>query len=289
MADSPEEIVDAALSVLDEHLHLSEVEGPSTHIAIHPRALEDESVPEALGRYFVGLVAGIVQEDVSLGEELLAIEPDSAAEVRLQINKTIGRDNNFPNKRRRHFRDRVRNPYIAEVMAHALMVLRSRGDTACLLGPPVALKNPHADPRKQGMDLIGIYDGGGLPAAVIGEAKASRKYGPRRLKEAAKFFADIEAGKRGVEIRTELGSLKLALDRDMRRGIGDGFWRQRCAYVPIIAFEEPIDETKDNGDLDGLRPDPADIRLIALEISPFYSFFDQVADQIRRATEELLA
>jgi hypothetical protein len=251
--------------------------------------LENEAVPDALGRYFVGVIAGIVEEDVSLGEDLFATEPDSAAEVRLQINRIVGRDNSFPNKKRRHFRDRVRNPYIAEVMAHALVVLRSRGHTACLLGPPLALKNPHVDPRRQGMDLIGIYDGDGLPAAVIGEAKASRRYGVRRLQEAANFFSDIEAGKRGAEIRTELGALRFALSDEMRREVGDGFWRRRCAYVPIIVFEDPIGEVEDNDDLDGLRPEPEDIRLVALELPSFLSFFDLVADQIRQATEELLA
>jgi hypothetical protein len=285
---APQEIIEEALCVLDEHLHLSEVEGPTTHVAVRASDLENPAVPPALGRYFVGVVAGVVDEDASLSEELLATEPDSVAEVRSQIERMIGPDNNFLDKPSRRFRDRVRNPYIAEIIAHALIVLRKRRDTACLIGPPAALKNPHVDPRRQGLDLIGIYNADGLPAAAIGEAKSSRQYGSRRLKEAAKFFSAIDAGKRGVELRSELGALKHVLDDGLRSGLADGFWRSNCCYLPVIVFSTSIDETADNPDLDDLRPDPPDIRLIALQLQSFHVFFNEVAEQIRVATNELL-
>jgi len=285
---APQQIVEEALTTLDEHLHLTEVEGPGTHVAIHARDLENPAVPPALGCYFVGLVAGIVDEDASLTEELLAVEPDSVAEVRSQISRLVGPNNNFADVARRRFRDRVRNPYIAEVIAHALVLLRKRKETACLVGPPAALKNPHADPRRQGLDLIGIYVDDGLPAAVIGEAKASRKYGDRRLKEAAAFFSDIDSGKRGVELRSELGALKHVLSDDLRAGIADGFWRNNCCYLPVVVFTDSIYEIIDNSDLGDLEPRQSSIRLVALKLEEFHSFFNDVADQIRLATDELL-
>lgn len=285
---APQEIIEGSLDTLDEHLHLSEVPGPSTHVAVRASDLENPAVPPALGRYFVGLVAGIVDEDASLTEELLAVEPESVTEVRSQIERMVGVDNNFPDTASKHFRDRVRNPYIAEVIAHALVLLRKHRDTACLVGPPAALKNPHADPRRQGLDLIGIYDDNGLPAAVVGEAKSSRKYGGRRLKEAAVFFSGIDAGKRGVELRLELGALKHVLDDDLRSGIADGFWRNNCCYLPVIVFSKAINETTDHPDLGDLQPDQSSIRLIALRLQSFHSFFNEVADQIRVAADELL-
>lgn len=284
----PREIIEDALEELDEHLHLREVPGPTTHVAVRAKDLENPAVPIALGRYFVGLVAGIVDEDASLTEELLATEPDSVAEVRSQIEKMVGPNNSFRDKAGRHFRDRVRNPYIAEITAHALVLLRKRGDTACLLGSPAALKNPHADPRRQGLDLIGIFDDGGLPAAAIGETKASRKYADRRLKEAAGFFSDIDAGKRGVELRSELGALKHVLDASLRSRLADGFWRNNCCYLPVIVFSTSVDETIDNSDLGNLKPDQPSIRLIALKLRSFHTFFNQVADQIRIAVDEVL-
>ncbi len=285
---APLEVVEDALDTLDEHLHLSEASGPTTHVAVRASDLENPAVPPALGRYFVGLVAGIVDEDALLTEELLATEPDSIAEVRSQIERLVGADNDFSDTPGKHFRDRVRNPYIAEVIAHALVVLRKRRDTACLVGPPAALKNPHSDPRRQGLDLIGIFEDNGLPAAAIGEAKASRKYGDRRLKEAAAFFSEIDEGKRGVELRSELGALKHVLTDDLREGLADGFWRNNCCYLPIIVFSKSINETIDNQDLGDLKPAQASIRLIALRLDSFYSFFNEVADQIRDATDELL-
>lgn len=284
----PKDVVEAALDVLDKHLHLSEVSGPITHTAVRAADLENPEIPPALGRYFVGVVAGIVDEDASLTEELLATEPDSVQEVRTQINKMVGPDNDFPNKQMRHFRDRVRNPYIAEITAHAMLVLRARGETAFLLGAPAAVKNPHADPRRPGLDLVGIYDDEGLPAAVIGEAKASRRYGDRRLKEAAEFFAAIDAGKRGVELRAEFSALKHVLDADLRKGIADGFWRDNRCYLPVIVFKDPIHETSDHEDLGALLPDQDEVRLIALRLVSFHDFFNNVADEIRKAMMELL-
>jgi hypothetical protein len=208
--------------------------------------------------------------------------------VRNTVLALIGPDNNFPDEAARQFRDRVRNPWIAEVVAHALLVLRRRRDTACLDGATAALKQPHPDPRRQGLDLIGIYDADGEPAAAIGEAKASRRFGKQRLSEAVRFFADIDSGKRGVEIRAELGALKHVLPEALREGVADGYWRERRCYLPVIVFSDSIDEAEDHTGLGQLAPPAENRRLIALRLDHFHGFFNEVADEIRIALDEVL-
>jgi len=284
----PLEVLEEALDVLDQHLFLSEVTGPTTHVSISAENLEHADVPRALGRYFVGVMAGAVDEDATLSEELLATTPDSAVEVRHNVLSVIGTTNRFPDKAARGFRDRVRNPWIAELVAHALLVLRARRETACLAGTPFALKQPHIDPRRQGLDLIGIYDSQGDPAAAIGEAKASRRYGKRRLNEAADFFSRIDKGKRGVEIRSELGALKHVLPAGLREKVADGYWRERRCYLPVVVFNDPIDEESDHDGLGALAPPVECRRLIALQLERFHPFFNDVADEIRTALDEVL-
>lgn len=285
----PEEVMEGALVVLGQRLHLSEDAGPTTHIAIRASNLEHDDVPPALGRYFVGVLLGAVDEDASLSREFLDTDPDYAAEVRRHIQRKIGETNNFSGKKARHFRDHVRNPYIAEVLAHSLLVLRKRSDTACLVGPTVALKQPHPEPRRQGIDLVGIYNDAGTAVPAIGEAKASKKYGSVQLTNAAGFFSSLDAGERGVEVRADLGALRHVLAGELRAGFAAKLWRERCCYLPIIVHGESVDVLKDHDGLGDLRPAQDHIRLVGLGLKRFNMFFNSVADEIRNAQDEFFS
>ncbi|MGN6276093.1 MAG: hypothetical protein ACTHNP_09225 [Solirubrobacterales bacterium] len=283
------EVIEDALDVLAEHLVLNEESGPTTHTAITAARFEHPEVPPALGRYFVGVLGGAVNQRAELSREILNIDPDFSSEVRGHIDTHIGVSNDFPDQPAREFRDHTRNPYIVEVLAHALLVLRKRGDTACLVGPTAALKPPHPDPRRQGIDLLGIYDDSGIAIAAVGEAKASKNNGTAQLSRAAAFFADLDAGKRGVEMRTELGSLKDVLPEPLRAGFVPMMWRRRCCYLPVVVHSGSLPVLVDRKSLGDLSPDQEHIRVIGLDLDDFYGFFDQVADGIRAAQGELLS
>jgi hypothetical protein len=283
----PLDVIGDALDDLEAQVTLQVVDGPTTHTAIIADGLNSPHVPVALGRYLVGVVAGAVNEDARLSQELLAREPDSIAEVRRHVLRLIGQDNAFSTIALRRFRDLTRNPWIAEILAHALLVIRERRATPCLEGDVRALKQPHADPRRQGLDLIAIYDDAGAPGLAVGEAKASRRYGVARLREAAAFFESIDAGDRGVEIRAEVHALKHVLPVELRAHVADGFWRDRCCYLPLVAHCDPINESDDNEGFGRLRPPVNARRLVALRITDFYAFFDAVADSARESLEDV--
>jgi hypothetical protein len=280
--------MEEALVCLDQHLHLDETPGPTTHIEIHASDLEHDEVPAALGRYFVGVLAGAVGQDAELSQDFLDVDADIADEVRRHIERLVGTTNLFQSDAEKRFRDTVRNPFIAEVMAHALLVLRKRGVTACLLGPTEALKHPHPIPQRQGIDVIGIYDEAGDAIPFIGEAKASRNYGSARLTDAIAFFKSLDDGFRGVEVRQELQALKNVLPDALRIGFASAIWRHRCCYLPIVVHGAPIDLTSDSEGLGALKPAQSHKRTVGLELQNFYEFFDKTADGIRVAQSDFL-
>jgi hypothetical protein len=284
-----DEVVREALQTLDAHLLLSEQEGPTTHIAIGALDFEHEDVAPALGRYIVGVLMGAIEDDASLSQDLLDVSPDEAAEVRSHVEKLIRTSNDFSDDSAKHFRDHTRNPFITEVLAHALLVLRKTRATACVAGPTVALKQPHPDPRRQGIDLVAIYNDGGAAVPVIGEAKSSKANGSAQLSKSAEFFASLDAGERGYEVRTELRALGRALSDELREGFAPRLWRDRCCYLPVIVHGQSLDVLADLDGLASLKPPQDHIRVVGLEVEGFHRFFDDVADEILLAVEELLA
>jgi hypothetical protein len=284
------ELIEAALGVLAEGVELHVVDGPTTHVAIAVTGLDEPEVRRAIGVYFVGVIAGGVGEDARLSEELLARTPESWIEVRDHVLRLIGATNTFTTDAEENFRDTTRNPWMAEILAHAILVLSARRDCTCIVGEIRALKQPHPDSKRQGLDIVAIYEDEGVtPVLAVGEAKASRAYGPQRVTDTAAFFAEIDAGKRGVEIRQVVHGLKNALSEELRDKLADGFWRDSCCYVPFVVHSEPAIEAVDHQGLGLLRPEPRLRRLIAPELADFYEFFNDVADSARATLNEMLA
>jgi hypothetical protein len=286
--ETPLAVVASALDTIERLVILREVEGPSTHVAIVADDLENPEAAQAIGRYLVGVVAGAIGMDAQLCEELLAERPDTRQAVRDHVMGRIGESNTFTDDAGRHFRDRVRNPWIAEGIGHALFTLRRRRECACLTGPVRAVTLPHPDPRRQGLDLIAIYEDDGAPVLAVEEAKASRQYGPARLAEAATFFAGLDRGGRDTEIRYELHALKSLLPDSLLVQIADGFWRDRSCYVPLIVHGAPLNERSDHHGLRELKPPPERRRLLALHLEAFHEFFNFVADATRTALDKVV-
>jgi hypothetical protein len=285
-----DELIETALGVLAERLQLHIVDGPTTHVAIAVTGLDDADVRQAIGVYLVGVIAGGVGEDARLSQELLARTPESWLEVKDHVLRLISTTNTFTTKAGTTFRDTTRNPWIAEVLAHAILVLRTRRECTCIEGEIRALKQPHPDPKRQGLDIVAIYEADGVtPVLAVGEAKASRAYGPQRVNDTVTFFADIDDGRRGVELRQVVHGLKNSVPEGLRDKLADGFWRDSCCYVPIVVHSEPAIGAVDHEGLGGLRPGVRFRRLIAPELDDFYGFFDDVADSARAMLDQMLA
>lgn len=288
MSKTPIVLIDEALDEIAQSVTLQEKPGALTHTAIVADGLERPEVTVALGRYLVGALAGIVGRDARLSEVMLEQGVDARTELGAVITRLIGDTNVFDTDESRRFRDTRRNAWIAEGVAHALLVVRARTDTALLIGPVHALKAQHSIPSQQGLDGVAIYTEDSLPVIAIGESKASRNDGSGQLTEAARMFHKIDEDKYGVELRAEVSSLRDVLSDDLAAQVYGGLWRKSRCYVPVIVHERPFEPIAMRNTLGSLEPPIERRRLIALQLTNFHAFFDSVADAMRAALPEVM-
>ena len=213
---------------------------------------------------------------------------DAREELGAAITRLIGDTNVFDTDEDKHFRDTRRNAWIAEGVAHALMVVRARADTAFFVGPVQAIKAQHSIPSQQGLDSVAIYTEDSLAVVAIGESKASRNDGSGQLTEAARMFQEIDEGKYGVELRAEVSSLRDVLSDDLAAQVYGGLWRKSRCYVPVIVHERPFEPIAKRTTLGSLEPPIERRRLIALQLTNFHTFFDSVANAMRTALPEVM-
>lgn len=285
---TPLELIDDALNEIACCVTLREMSGASTHTTIVASGLDQADVAVALGRYLVGALAGIVGEDARLSAVMLEEGSDARAELGAAITRLIGNSNVFETENEKRFRDTRRNAWIAEGVAHALLVVRARTDTAFLVGPVHALKAQHSIPSQQGIDMVAIYSDNSAAVVAIGESKASRNGGSDQLTEATSMFKKIDHGEYGIELRAELSSLRNVLSEELATQVTGALWRKSRCYLPVIIHEAPFELTSRRPTLGALEPPVERRRLLALRLGRFHGFFDAVADAMRAALPEVV-
>ena len=288
MSNTAVKLIDEALDEIARCVTLREIPGVSTHTTIVADGLEQPNVSVALGRYLMGALAGIVGEDARLSAVMLEEGPEARAELEAAITRLMGDTNVFETEIAERFRDTRRNAWIAEGVAHALLVVRARADTAFLVGPVHAIKAQHSIPSQQGIDLVAIYSDNSAAVVAIGESKASRNGGSDQLTEATSMFKKIDEGEYGVELRAELSSLRKVLSDDLATQVTGALWRKSRCYLPVIVHEAPFELTSSRPTLEALEPPVERRRLLALLLSDFHAFFDAVADAMRAALAEVV-
>jgi hypothetical protein len=279
-------VVESALGELERGIALTNRPGIDSHTVLACAGLEVPAVTTALGRYLTGVLANIVGLDAGLSGELLDEWPDGRAELELILTALLGPGNDFEDPRTRSFRDSWRNPWIAEGVGHAMLVVRARAMTELLPGKVRAIKSLHSSPNIPGIDLLAIYEDD-VTAVMIGECKTTKSNGTENLREAAEFFRKVDAGQHSGELLKEILALRPVIPEELRPQITNALWRKRRCYVPAIVFAEKFDPCKERQYLANLEPPRTHRRLVSIELGDFYGFFDAVADAMRAAIEEM--
>lgn len=288
MADSPLDLLEAALTVLGDVVQLEEVAGPSSHTSIVVTGLDDPRVSAAIGRYLVGVIGGAVQHDALLSAALLPAGHIGRDDVRAAVESAVGATNAFPTAADIQFRDRVRNAWIGEGIAHALLVVRSRVETCCLVGPVRAISTLHDLPSIPGLDAVAVYDVDGDPFVAMSESKATKEHGLNELRKAADKFAKIDKAEYGAALRAELGTLRLVLPAALKFKVTDALWREAACYLPVIVHGDAFDHLTDRPWMESLGP-PADRRrVLVIPLPQFLGFFDEVSDAMRSSVDEVI-
>jgi hypothetical protein len=285
---TPLELLEDALDTLGDTVDLTVVDGPSSHTSIVVTGLDDEAVTTAVGRYLVGVIGGAIEHDARLSAAMLPTGDVGRDDMRAAVEATVGATNEFQTLAARYFRDRSRNAWIGEGVAHALLVVRSRVETCCLAGQVRAISKPHDLPTMPGLDAVAVYAVDGEPFVAIGESKATRSRGVDELRNAAGMFAKVDAAAYGSALRAELGTLRRVLPADLKDKVTDALWREAACYVPVIVHGEAFDHLADRPWLASLSP-PADRRrLLVIALPNYHGFFDAVADAMRVAVDEVV-
>jgi hypothetical protein len=288
MPDSPIDLLEDALQVLGELVSWKEVDGPTSHTAVVASGLDDPRVRTAFGRYLVGVIGGAVQHDSQLSAALLPAGDVGRDEVRGSVGDAVGANNDFHSQAEIYFRDRVRNAWIGEGIAHALLLVRSRVENVLVAGPVRAISKPHALPSMPGLDAVAVYDVDGNPFVAIGESKATKGRGLEELRNAAGMFAKIDKATYGSELRSELGTLRQVLSDDLKEKITDALWRESACYLPVVVHGDTFEHLRDRTWLASLSPPPDRRRVLVIALADFHDFFDAVADAMRAAVDEVV-
>jgi hypothetical protein len=276
-AQSPRALIEEALADIAERVSLREVDGPSSHTVVVASGLDDASVARSLARYAVGFLAGWVAKDATISARLGMRGVDKRDELRTLVGSLVGTPASMDNQELEHWRQTSRDPWIAEVLTHALLVIRRTVASDCLEGDVVALLRPHPHAKRQGLDSVAIYRDTDLAVVAIGETKATKECGSEELTHACDMFDSVDAGAMGPDLRDAIDLLADVLPDDLIEQVSEDLWRDHRCYVPAIVHENEFDAARRRDRLERLAPPVARKRVLVLRIADFAHFFDTVA------------
>lgn len=286
--DTPMILLEQAILDLDHALDFAAGALASSHTVVVVTGFEKPEVPVALGRYLVGALAGAVDIDAQLCEDLLARGADRAAELSRTVIDLIGRSNRFRTISQKSFRDSRRNAWIGEGVGHAMLAVTARRETSSVDGLVCTLSGVHPSPTRQGLDSVSTYVRSGVLAVGIGESKTTHSDASRHLGEAAGLFAQVDEGVYGPDLRYELAAFRRALPPDLASQVSDALWSTNGCYMPMIVHQEEFDHMGHRPTLARLVPPVERRRVIIVRFEEFHRFFDGVADAMRAAVEEIV-
>jgi hypothetical protein len=287
-AKTPKQVIDDALVEIASRVSLTEQSSPASHTVIAATGFDDPVVAESLARYAVGFLAGWVQNDATISERLGVRGVDKRDEIRRLVDGIIVPPDDLDQGELTQWRQTSRDPWIAEVLTHALFVIRRTTPSDFLNGSVVAALRPHPVPKRQGLDSVAIYDENGTAVIAVGETKASSNHGSDELTHACDMFDLVDAGTYGPDLRDAIDQLANVLPSHLVGQVSDNLWRDQRCYVPSIIHETAFDASRQRKRLDDLIPPVERKRVLVLRLSAFVRFFDEVAAAMPAAIDELV-
>jgi hypothetical protein len=288
---TPKELLDEALEQLAAALTFQEDTSPASHTLILISGLEAPECPTALARYAVGVLAGWVQHDATIAERFVLQGVDGREELRRLVARIADPGERGGDQLKR-WRETWRDPWIAEVLVHALLVITRTHATRIVTGPVHAILAPHPVPKRHGLDALAIYAepaaAGPVPVMAVGETKASEEDGTGQLTIACDSFDDVEKGLSGPDLRDALKVLAPVLPVELAAGMPEELWKEHRCYLAAIVHEVAFDGTNTRPRLDQLTPVVARKRLASIRTATFQGFFEQVAAAMPAAIDEVV-
>ncbi len=285
---TPKQVLDQALGELAERLDFHEDTTLSSHTLVVASGLDEPAIPKALARYAVGVLAGWVQHDATIAARFAVQGAEHRDEIERLVARIIEPPADSTDAELEQWRQTWRDPWIAEVLIHALLVITRTHPTAIVTGSVHAVMAPHPIPKRQGLDGLAIYEEQTTAVVAIGETKASEANGSAQLTIACNSFDNVEAGLAGPDLRDALKLLAPVIPTHLAATIPEELWRDHRCYLPAIVHETEFDGTQHRPRLHQLTPALERKRLLLLCTAAFRHFFDEVAASMPAAIEEIV-
>ncbi|MHB8659315.1 MAG: hypothetical protein ACYC91_15450 [Solirubrobacteraceae bacterium] len=284
---TPKQILEDALNDLADRLSFQQDTSPESHTLVIASGLDDPEVPKTLAHYAVGALAGWVQHDATIAERYAVRGIEHKAEIQALVAGIIQPSEDFTDEQLEQWRQTSRDPWIAEVLIHALLVITRTHTTGIVSGPVHALMPPHPVPKRQGLDAVAIYEET-TAVVAIGETKASEGGGSAQLTVACDAFDHVEKGLSGPDLRDALKFLAPLIPPHLAAVMPEELWRDHRCYLPAIVHQTAFDGTSHRPRLHRLTPALERKRLLLLRTTAFRQFFDEVAAFMPNAIDELV-
>ena len=285
---TPKEVLDGALHQLAHSLTFQVNSDPASHTLVLAAGVDDPSVPPRLARYAVGVLASWVQYDATIAARFAVQGVDRRDEIRKLVARIIEPAADATADELERWRQTWRDPWIAEVLIHALLVLTRENATDIVNGSVVAVLPPHPVPKRHGLDALAIYDENAIAVMAIGETKASETNASAQLTIACDSFDRVEQGLVGPDLRDALKILSPYIPGHLAAQISEELWRDQRCYLPAVVHETDFNGGTDRPRLQRLSPPLARKRLLVIRTAAFRAFFDAVALAMPPAIDEIV-
>jgi len=288
VCNSPKELIEDSLGEIAARVSLTEDTSPASHTVVAAAGLDDPVVAASLARYAVAFLAGWVQRNATIGERMGVQGVEHRGEIRALVDRIVTPPDGMDADQLTNWRQTWRNGWIAEVLTHALFVIRRSTVSACLAGDVVALLRPHPLPKRPGLDTVAIYDEASVAILAIGETKASCERGSDELTNACDLFDNVDVGAYGPDLRDAIDLLADLLPGHLVDQVSDSLWRGQRCYVPAVVHETHFDASLPRPRLARLKPAVERKRVLILRVTAFDGFFDGVAAAMPGGVDELV-
>lgn len=274
--------LDRALAIFQSEVGIHSAKSPHSHRVLVVDGLDTADGIWATAIYLIACLAGAVRVDTSIAARVLGGGVDPLVELQRRARARLGTHNRWTTAAKRDWRDRRRNPWITEGIAHALMMCAAHHESGMVVGATRALKPLHPQVTQQGLDIVGVYADplNGLWLA-IGEGKATAADPSGQLTDAADFFRKIERGERDGDLIADLLLLEPVLPGAVLDELGETLWLGRRTYTPLIAFGTTFDAAAERPVLLKLKPPRDHKRVVLVRLERFLGFMDDVAEMAR--------
>lgn len=279
-----------SLTVLQNHLTVTTTpRGDNTHSVVEVTGWQSDEVVSALAMYLVVLRSSVINQAIEICTELIDDPPSFADSLIRSVNEIIDQppDSEEPPA---DWKSKWRNPWIAEGVWHCCMRVAMDKPEIHEHGTIIAIDLPHISPKDHGFDVTALYVTGAdeLGLSFV-ESKAYRNDPNKAISDASAMLKAIEAGEYDTRLRQMITSFRSTIAEQYRPKLSSSLWKNERTLIPNPHYEANganVQWARRRVVFNNLS---APVVIMPHGVDGFDTFFDNVAEGMRRYAQEVMA